>query len=369
MEGTGLVATDTGSNVLNGVISGATWSTTNNVGIQTDFGRGALTLAPNTTNAKDGLWFGYDNNLYRSAASVISSDSKLDPASLNIQVKAGVPADADIVGGASSGDIVLDTSDSRIYVRNGATWMYAAVAAGFQIPTIETYAYDFSSKAFDISKPIAEGDLLIPFADKTMSDGAMHGLYTTFDSVKQTMFNSFEQDYDTLASNYIATKSDNALTKIDGSANKINTLELSLNDLTTRVDALTADASFVALLKSFFSTNTNTALNSLTMTGDLEISGGIAVEGNAKFGGDVEVSGHTILSSDSVGQAVFAAGENKVEIKYAKSYAKQPTVFVNANGKNLQFKVSDESIDGFTIELADPAVEQTKLNWLVVGTR
>lgn len=77
MEGSGTTAIDTGSNPLNGTIYGAVWSTTNNNAIQTDFGRGALTLAPNTTNAKDGIWFGYDVNLYRAAADTLKTDNSL----------------------------------------------------------------------------------------------------------------------------------------------------------------------------------------------------------------------------------------------------------------------------------------------------
>jgi hypothetical protein len=69
-----------------------------------------------------------DTALYRSAASVLTSDDKLDPASLNLQVKAGVPVDGDIVGGAASGDIVLDTTNNKIMVRVGATWKGVVVA-------------------------------------------------------------------------------------------------------------------------------------------------------------------------------------------------------------------------------------------------
>lgn len=52
---------------------------------------------------------------------------KLQVRSLRLQTKAGVPVDGDIVVGAESGDVVLDTTNSRIYFRVGTTWKYAAL--------------------------------------------------------------------------------------------------------------------------------------------------------------------------------------------------------------------------------------------------
>lgn len=63
-----------------------------------------------------------DVNIYRSNSDVLSSEDKFDPASLNLQVKAGTPVDGDVVGGAASGDIIYDTSTGKMWVRNGSTW-------------------------------------------------------------------------------------------------------------------------------------------------------------------------------------------------------------------------------------------------------
>ena len=69
-----------------------------------------------------------DVNLYRFAANDLRTDDKFGPASFISQVKAGVPVDGDVVGGAQSGAMVVDTTNSRIYVRVGATWKFVAVA-------------------------------------------------------------------------------------------------------------------------------------------------------------------------------------------------------------------------------------------------
>ena len=116
MEGSGTVATDTGSNVLNGTISGATWSTTNNNGIQIDFGRGALTLAPNTTNAKDGFWFGHENPMYRCGSNEVAADFKLALAD-------GITAPTTSTYGLSFGGAIAGTPDAEMY-RSAADMIY-----------------------------------------------------------------------------------------------------------------------------------------------------------------------------------------------------------------------------------------------------
>jgi hypothetical protein len=45
---------------------------------------------------------------------------------LNVQTKAGTPTDADIVAGAADGDVVIDTTASKIWVRIGGTWKATA---------------------------------------------------------------------------------------------------------------------------------------------------------------------------------------------------------------------------------------------------
>jgi hypothetical protein len=74
-----------------------------------------------------------DVNLYRSAANVLKSDDKFDPASLNVQVKAGVPVDGDIVGGAADGDMVWDTTGKKMYVRSGGVWTVAGGGGAWSI--------------------------------------------------------------------------------------------------------------------------------------------------------------------------------------------------------------------------------------------
>jgi len=41
-------------------------------------------------------------------------------------LKAGTPTDADVPGGASDGDVIVDTTASKIWVRIGGTWKATA---------------------------------------------------------------------------------------------------------------------------------------------------------------------------------------------------------------------------------------------------
>lgn len=70
-----------------------------------------------------------DTDLLRSAATRLATTAKFDPTSLNLQTKAGAPVDGDMASGAQDGDIAIDTTNSRLYVRIGGVWKYVDVAA------------------------------------------------------------------------------------------------------------------------------------------------------------------------------------------------------------------------------------------------
>ncbi|KKU61287.1 MAG: hypothetical protein UX82_C0004G0001, partial [Microgenomates group bacterium GW2011_GWE1_47_12] len=82
--------------------------------------------------------------------------------------KAGTISDTDFSGGATDGLLGIDTTNHRIYFREGGEWHYAARTAGFQIPKEEVAG-------------LSIGDTLIPYVETFMSDGAVHGLYRKLD--------------------------------------------------------------------------------------------------------------------------------------------------------------------------------------------
>jgi len=82
--------------------------------------------------------------------------------------KGGEISDADFTGGVSDGMMGIDTTNHRIYFREGGIWSYIARTAGFQIPKEEVAG-------------LSKGDFLLPYVDTFMSDGAVHGMYQKFD--------------------------------------------------------------------------------------------------------------------------------------------------------------------------------------------
>ena len=51
---------------------------------------------------------------------IVRSEGPASPT--NVQTKAGTPTDADIAGGAADGDVIIDVTASKIWVRIGGTW-------------------------------------------------------------------------------------------------------------------------------------------------------------------------------------------------------------------------------------------------------
>lgn len=82
--------------------------------------------------------------------------------------KAGTISDSDFSGGVSDGLFGFDTTNHRLYFREGGSWSYIARTAGFQIPKEEVAG-------------LSQGDYLMPYVEHFMSDGAVHGLYQKFD--------------------------------------------------------------------------------------------------------------------------------------------------------------------------------------------
>ena len=85
-----------------------------------------------------------------------------------------------------NGLLAVDTADNALYVRAGGTWHTVGFTAGFQIPSEE-------------SSGIGPEDLLMPYVEKTMDDGAVHGLYAKFSDVKDQLFASEEAQLANLA--------------------------------------------------------------------------------------------------------------------------------------------------------------------------
>lgn len=89
---------------------------------------------------------------------------------LATRVKAGAVGDAESAQTDINGQLVLDSTNGRLYFRYLAAWHYVAQTAGVQIPADETVC----PKSGKQMKP---GDEIVCVIDKVLSDGALHAVW------------------------------------------------------------------------------------------------------------------------------------------------------------------------------------------------
>lgn len=79
---------------------------------------------------RDGLSFTPDTNLYRGGANVLQTDDRVRAVDgITTKTKAGAPTDADFASTPADGTMVIDTTNSKIYVRIGGIWKATAALA------------------------------------------------------------------------------------------------------------------------------------------------------------------------------------------------------------------------------------------------
>ena len=75
--------------------------------------------------------------------------------------------------------MAVDSTNGRLYFKYDSDWHYVAETAGFQIPKEETQGLEI-------------GDYLIPYVERIMADGAVHGLYTKFTQVEAKVLDALQ---------------------------------------------------------------------------------------------------------------------------------------------------------------------------------
>ena len=85
---------------------------------------------------------------------------------------------------------------------------------------------------------------------------------------------------------------------------------------------------------------------------------------NVIVAGDIKVEGHIQLGNDSIGKAKIVAGATKVHITFTKPYLYQP--IITATQMDFiagQYKVSEVTTEGFTIEISEAQTEDIMFSW------
>lgn len=188
----------------------------------------------------------------------------------------------------TNGTLCIDSSNGRIYYRYGGAWHYSAQTAGFQIPNYET-------------EGLKVGDYVIGQLNETMNDGALHGLYVSFDDIL---------------------------------AKKLKSMGYTSQEAFTAQDIK-----------------------------DLTVSGVLLVKGAAIFSSDLTIKGTLTVSSQQAGFAEIPKGGKEVTIKFPEKFAKKPVVTATIEGSVLAFATDEVSTEGFVIKLAKPASTPVSFAW------
>ncbi len=124
------------------------------------------------------------------------------------------------------------------------------------------------------------------------------------------------------------------------------------------------------LVKSIQDLN-NKIANSTSTANTSDLIAGLrlaSLSGTVEIMGDIKIGGHIIASGDTAGRAILVAGQNHITISFAKPYIHTPIVnvtprdFVGA----LNYKVSNESANGFDIEINGSYGSDISFNWVAL---
>ena len=93
-----------------------------------------------------------------------------------------------------------------------------------------------------------------------------------------------------------------------------------------------------------------------------------SLNGTVEVMGDIKIGGHIIASGDTAGRATIAAGQSRITISFAKSYIHTPIVNVTPRDfiGGLNYKVSNESANGFDIEINGAYGNDINFNWVAL---
>ncbi|MCL4353135.1 MerR family DNA-binding transcriptional regulator [Patescibacteria group bacterium] len=278
---------------------------------------------------------------------------------LATKVNAGVVSDSTFSDTAPNGTMALDSTDGRIYFRYAGAWHYVAQTAGFQIPSQEAFSFTFGNSApgsigsFDKSKPLKPGDFLIPFVEKAMSDGALHGLYANFADVRGQLL-SPEDSAITSLKQQVATLSgllDQSQATPSGSlSNTANVLNLNVLDKMVAQGAVT--------FQSEVDFNGNTIFNSLAR-----------FFSNVIFHGAVSFEKPPTFNSDTGGYATIKAGAGSVDVSFSTPYDKAPIVTASpiSQVKLDWWRITNITSSGFTIEVFPLQAQDVSFTWIALA--
>ncbi|MDO8240702.1 MAG: hypothetical protein Q7T51_01850 [Candidatus Moranbacteria bacterium] len=322
----------------------------------------------------------------------------------------------------TDGQICLDSTAGveRMYFRTGGAWSYIAKTGGFQIPNYEVAPLNQLSQStlkgvtpnelthFQnyLTQQITPGELLIPYADSTLQDGAIHGLYARFADVKNQMFQEEKTQIENL--NLQVTGNITTVAELKNSINtQLGSIEKSLSEITNNQDTITKQISNIntqitndeiriatlenlattlqaqiTTLQSQIATPVNIAqidantqsidyLNQLLGITPTSKVGDITIVG--KLTSQITETGLlTIAVNDktaaTIGEAIIKAGDTSVKVD-TTAISADSKVFVTSE-KPVEIGVNTiQKGASFKIEIGKVLLEDLQINWWIVDKK
>jgi hypothetical protein len=150
--------------------------------------------------------------------------------------------------------------------------------------------------------------------------------------------------------------------QVDNLGQKVTDIE---NNLGITFDTLTKYQTAADLLNSIETTqdiNNNNALNLKILT-DTTFMGAILIDN------DLTVVGQIIVGSDTAGKVTIKENESRIDVKFARVFGATPIVVVSPTGLiGYQYYVTNETPEGFSIELEAPTSVGIIFNYHALGT-
>jgi hypothetical protein len=243
--------------------------------------------------------------------------------------EAGTIDDTDFTDTAIDGLMGFDSTNGRLYIRNAGAWSYIAKTAGFQIPDYEAYSFSFDTDSFDTSQPLAEGDFLMPFVERKMADGALHGLYSKFSDVKGLLFTEENAQIASISSQLATLQPIDSVSinkNINQNTTLITTIQTTLTELSDKISSIFTQLSEVIARL--------TQLEKQTLAGT----------------------------------AIIPTYGTDVTITFDPSFESTPTITTTTDDPNAKFGIKDKTATGFTIYLTSPTDQDLSFSWVAVAS-
>ena len=98
-----------------------------------------------------------------------------------------------------------------------------------------------------------------------------------------------------------------------------------------------------------------------------ELSGPVSFISDVTINGSLVISGSVILPSNTSGTATIEAGELEAEVQFSYPHVIVPSVSITPGDFiDGQWRVTDEKLGGFTIELSEPQLEAVEFTWQAI---